>query len=309
MFSHIDSSHRRIPTLVQYCQRVASIHVDSISGFGDNLRYELIKPVLEHCSVESLARLEEASPHIQEHTPELWKKMCFRSYPLAVEQYRLNEPRSWKDEFFTLRDLEAKRLDELGTRLRMKRLKADGEKKEREVKITEGIFPTKRPSKWSASSQPKTLFQKTRSEASKIQKNMFTLQMIPRMPNGKAYRVLHNTLSAKLPPALPSTTPNRTTVVRVYPDSSASSPSSSSTSSPSQLKLIPPTRPVHATTKKDADALPASRPPNIGKKDPMAALFMPKHRAHSQLPSAPAGKLPGADKAPILRTRLVSLRS
>jgi hypothetical protein len=34
----------------------------AISGFGDNLRYELIKPVLEHCSVESLARLEEASP-------------------------------------------------------------------------------------------------------------------------------------------------------------------------------------------------------------------------------------------------------
>jgi hypothetical protein len=172
----------------------------------------------------------------------------------------------------------------------------------------------------SANSQPKTLFQKTRSEASKIQRNMFTLQMIPRMPNGKAYRVLHNTLSAKLPPAPPSTTPNRTTVVQVYPDSSASSPSPSSSSSstsssspPSRLKFLPPTSPVHATTKKDVDMLPASRPPNFGKKDPMAALFMPKHRAHSQLPSVPAGKpagkLSGITKTPIPRARLVSLRS
>jgi len=43
-----------------------------------------------------------------------------------------------------LRETEARRLEEVGTRLQIKRLIADGEKKEREVKITDWMPPTKR---------------------------------------------------------------------------------------------------------------------------------------------------------------------
>lgn len=68
----------RVPTLVQYCQRVAAVHVDgrwfglsalcirtqrhtAISSLGDELRYDLVKPILERCTVDQLLRLEQAS--------------------------------------------------------------------------------------------------------------------------------------------------------------------------------------------------------------------------------------------------------
>lgn len=68
----------RVPTLVQYCQRVAAVHVDgssfphssdlvqqhipAISSLGDELRYELVRPILQRCTVDQLLRLEQASP-------------------------------------------------------------------------------------------------------------------------------------------------------------------------------------------------------------------------------------------------------
>jgi hypothetical protein len=45
-------------------QKCAEIHNSchlAICSFGD-LRYDLIKPILESCSVENLVRLEHASP-------------------------------------------------------------------------------------------------------------------------------------------------------------------------------------------------------------------------------------------------------
>lgn len=69
----------RVPTLVQYCQRVAAVHVDgpslrislpsrtdrdipAISSLGEDFRYDLVKPILERCNVDQLLRLEQASP-------------------------------------------------------------------------------------------------------------------------------------------------------------------------------------------------------------------------------------------------------
>lgn len=34
----------------------------AISSLGDELRYDIVKPILERCSVEHLLRLEQASP-------------------------------------------------------------------------------------------------------------------------------------------------------------------------------------------------------------------------------------------------------
>ena len=149
--------------------------------------------------------------------------------------------------------------------------------------------------------QPKTLFQKTRSEVSRIQKNMYQITAMPRMPGGKDYRVLHNTLSAKLHPSLPSPSTNRVTVNTVYfrdttssSSSVATSPGSSSSSPPTSVSSRgsvgsvgkpPIEKPVSPKIQKvTANPSHESSPSKYGKKDPMAALFMPKHRAHSQLP-------------------------
>jgi hypothetical protein len=75
---------------------------------------------------------------------------------------KLEEPESWKDKFFVLfysipqpvllinltqqdlREEEAKRLEMLGAKLRNKRVEHEERKKEREVKLTDRLPPSKR---------------------------------------------------------------------------------------------------------------------------------------------------------------------
>ncbi|KAJ7286112.1 RNA polymerase II transcription factor SIII subunit A-domain-containing protein [Mycena rebaudengoi] len=327
-------SDDRVPTLVSCCQRVAAVHVDAISSLGDELRYDLVKPVLERCTVDQLLRLESASPYLQKETPEIWKNLCFRTYPLAAERYRLGhleEPESWKDQYFILVEEEARRVEEIGSRIRNQRLEAEERKKEREVKITDRLPPSKRSSRgWGVPVQPKTLFQKTKSEASRLQKNMYAKPMfIPPMPSGKNYRVLPPADSILLPAAQSSRVTVSTVVHRVSASSSIAPSVSSSSKVPairsSQKSLpTPPPSSSHSMSRSSRVSLssssskstpstalatstssptshvdepprkkarpefsPASdsRPPKPStplKRDPMAALFLPKHRAYSQ---------------------------
>jgi len=312
----VDVCNRRIPTLVQLCQRVASAHVDAITSLGDDLTYELVRPVLQRCSAEQLLRLEDGSPHLQNDTPEIWRDLCYHKYPLAVERYSRShpdEPTSWKNHFFYLQESEAKRLEEAATKLRNQRLEADGRKKEREVKFTDRVPPPKRArttSAWSTNVQPKTLFQKTKSEASKIQRTMYNARIIPPMPsNSPNFRVLAKP-DATLPLLPASNDPSRVTVNTVthrrsssvsstsrmtpfsaspttslhsrpcFPAESVSkTPPTYSLSALGSAKQADPLYSVNSTTLSDLGRLAV---PSSGKKDPMAALFVPKHRAYSQ---------------------------
>ncbi|KAJ6463826.1 RNA polymerase II transcription factor SIII subunit A-domain-containing protein [Mycena vitilis] len=349
----------RVPTLVQYCQRVAAVHVDAISSLGDEFRYDLVKPILERCTVDQLLRLEQASPYLEKDTPGIWKALCFRTYPPAAERYHrgeLQEPASWKDKYFVLVEEEARRIEEVGLKIRRQRQEAEDRKKEQEIKITTQLPPPKRRSGWGAPVQPKTLFQKTKSEASRLHKNMYAKPMFPPMPSGKNYRVLPPDNSAVLPLSQSGAASSRVTVTTVMhrvslpgsgvlsaarpskapvTESSLNSPSSvaplaasSSTLSPSVSTPLPSRRngslylapspskstpssssvfslptissatvPTLQTTpqpplKKRRQTSPEfsptkseSRPPRPSisvKRDPMASLFLPKHRAYSQ---------------------------
>ncbi|KAJ6597195.1 RNA polymerase II transcription factor SIII subunit A-domain-containing protein [Mycena vulgaris] len=341
----------RVPTLVQYCQRVAAVHVDSISSLGDELRYDLVKPILERCTVDQLLRLEQASPYLQKDTPEIWKALCFRDYVSAAERYhrgQIQEPESWKDQYFVLVEEEARRIEEVGSKIRRQRLEAEERKKEQEIKITTQHPPSKR--RWGVSAQPKTLFQKTKSEASRLQKNMYAKPMFPPMPpSGKNYRVLPPDNSVLLPTFLSGAASSRVTVTTVQhrvsapgsavapasrsskapvnqssqkclpsipppapsPTSSASSSSlprrnsnvspskppissssvfsftslSSATMSTLQSTAQSPPKKRRQTSSDFSPIAPESRPPRPSipvKRDPMASLFLPKHRAYSQ---------------------------
>ncbi|KAJ7087764.1 RNA polymerase II transcription factor SIII subunit A-domain-containing protein [Mycena epipterygia] len=344
----------RVPTLVQYCQRVAAVHVDAISSLGDELRYDLVKPILERCTVDQLLRLEQASEYLQKDTPEIWKALCFRSYPTAAERYDrgdIEEPESWRDQYFVLVEEEARRIDEVGSKIRRQRLEAEERKKEQEIKLTTQHPPSKR--RWGVPAQPKTLFQKTKSEASRLQKNMYAKPMFSPMPSGKNYRVLPPDNSALLPASRSGVASSRVTVNTVIhrisaPGSTVASASRSSkapanrssqkclptialptqssppsTSSPSAYSPSLPRRDSISLTK---SPLPSSsvfsftglssttmstlqtttqsppkkrrqtgpefspiasesrppKPPTPMKRDPMASLFLPKHRAYSQ---------------------------
>ncbi|KAJ7172203.1 RNA polymerase II transcription factor SIII subunit A-domain-containing protein [Mycena filopes] len=316
----------RVPTLVQYCQRVAAVHVDAISSLGDELRYDLVQPILERCTVDQLMRFEELSPYLQKETPEIWKKLCFQTYPLAAERYNrgdLEEPASWKDHYFILVQEEAERIEQAGQKIRRQRQEAEDRKKEQEIKLTTQLPPGKR--RWGVPAPPKTLFQKTRSEASRIQKSIFATPMLPPMPSsGKNFRVLARKPDLLPPPpsGVASTRVTVTTVVHrvpvkpsshnffpsIAPSSASSLPSPSRrngsgsttaskppppSSSVSSLASLPsatmstqssPQPPLKKARMADYPSGPSeSRPPRSPiKRDPMASLFLPKHRAHSQ---------------------------
>ncbi|KIL00933.1 hypothetical protein PAXRUDRAFT_821139 [Paxillus rubicundulus Ve08.2h10] len=305
MASENDASPRRVPTLVSYCQRVLSAHADALSCLGDDIRYDVIKPVLECCSADTLLRLEQSCPCLEGDTSDLWERLCFKSYPLLSEQIPRNGIQSepWRDQYFLLREAEAHRLEEVASKLRNQRIEAAERKKEREVKLTDKLPPTKRArGGWATASQPKTLFQKTKNDATKLRRSMYTSRMIPPMPQGSVHRVLPIPAIAE-PPAAQSMKPlnNRITVKTVTirrPSTSitAPQPTSHSVQSTDATRSAPPVTPkkpmpVSLTFKPalNSPPPPSTDPPPIKppiqKKNPMASLFMPKHRALSQLPS------------------------
>ncbi|KAH9950267.1 RNA polymerase II transcription factor SIII subunit A-domain-containing protein [Amylocystis lapponica] len=303
----VESLCHRMPSLVQCCQRVASNHVERICSVGDGLRYELLEPILENCSADTLCRLEDESPYIMNQTTGLWKRLCFRTYPLLANKYQADlteEPQSWRGAFYELRDLEARRLDLASERLRSSRQEAEERKKETQIKITDKLPPAKRSKGWGFAPQPKTLLQKTRSNAVRMQKGIYGAGGPP-MPPVKTYRAPVAS-SAVRPPAsslpassvtTPSTTGSRVTVTTVMvprpsapaaPATSSSPPARLTTRAASPDTMLPAasnTTSPGATSPVPGEARAAVKSP--AKKDPMAALFMPKHRAYSQLANAP----------------------
>ncbi|KAF5373711.1 hypothetical protein D9758_000744 [Tetrapyrgos nigripes] len=297
---------RRVASLVHYCQRVASNHIDFISSLGD-LSYPLVKPILERCSAEQLLRLEHNAPH---HSlslilfPEIWKELCFRDHPISVQRYLDEEPESWREQYTVLVEEEHQKFEAAGNRLRIQRLQAEERKKEREVRLTDRVPPAKRARPWGPS-QPKSLFQKTRSEASKIQRTMYNARMVPPMPKGKDYRVTKTPnvdfpFSPEQISALNRVTVN--TVVHRRPgissesQSPASSSSSSSSSSqpvnpkpsPSRPQISPPLVPKPIPKTDEATPVSPSKQEDASPKPPLrvnkapGSIFMPKHRAYSQ---------------------------
>ncbi|KAI0071757.1 hypothetical protein K474DRAFT_1652078 [Panus rudis PR-1116 ss-1] len=309
--------NRQLPSLVSLCQRVAIANAERLCGLGDDVRFDLVKPILQNCSAETLLRLEEASPQIMSETHQLWHDLCFRAYPLLAKRtYEVDEPESWRDAYFVLQDLETKRLEDIGTRLRTQREEAELRKKESSIKITDRVPPQKRIRPW-GQSQPKTLFQKTRSDAAKMQKGIYnsSSRKIP----ARTIRPVATSFSPTLDPAPTASSSSisgtqsgsRVTVSTVTVKRPANPPPKPQLSLSSQQTRPPPmSGPLSSPTRSIPDQNTAkggtssvsqaavSEPPNpnsrrapavkppLNKKDPMAALFMPKHRAYSQLPTS-----------------------
>ena len=215
-------------------------------------------------------------------------------------------------------------------------------RKESQVKFTEKLLPMKRSRGCKSDSvallidlmshhvvggqtQPKTLFQKTRSDAAKMQKGLYGAR-IP-TPQVKTLRV-PNPPSAKMSFKPASTLPNSaatpsngngtcvtvTAVPRRPPPTVPGSSVHSSVRSPAKpapSAAVPTPQPdfpflTKKTSSTDKDPSPPSllspasnessgphemlhpvtfkQSPPV-KKDPMATIFMPKHRSYSQLPT------------------------
>jgi elongin-A len=133
----------------------------------------------------------------------------------------------------------------------------------------------------SSTPQQKSMFQKTRSEASKIQKAMFEPCMRPPMPTIQATRQRVKNVTPELPTRAHTTSGTRV-IVRPVPHRQP--PATPPVSPPSEKK---PTSSLVSDTSQDSSLLEPTarlRQPSLNaKKESTCSLFMPKHRAHSQL--------------------------
>ncbi|KAH9966829.1 hypothetical protein BC827DRAFT_701991 [Russula dissimulans] len=309
MSSEIDTPCRRIPSLVHYCRKVAAAHVDGIISFGDTVSYELVRPILESCSAENLRRLEDATPHLQAYTNALWRQQCFREHLSDAEEYSsgsLVPPKSWRDLFFVrgllqhlnsisrlgqdLRAKKEKRLEEISARMKSQRLEAEERKRQKEIKFTDRLPPTKRARGWPSSPQQKSLFQKTRSEASKIQRTMFEPRMRPPMPAAQTNRQRLRSAVPELPspsqPASGSRVIVRPVVRRQSPTVLHAAAAASHVSSEKKPSTLVQNTSLERQGSQRLESPPRLKQSSLGaKKEPTCPLFMPKHRAHSQLTS------------------------
>ncbi|KAF7793263.1 hypothetical protein EIP86_004374 [Pleurotus ostreatoroseus] len=208
-FDYDLSEARHIPSLVNYCQRgeykgfgaykANPNLLSTVSGIGkcQNLYYS-------HYPDAKLIPLEE-----------LWKALCFRDYSRTAEQHYIDEdPESWRDAYFELRDLEKQRFTAVGNKLRSQREEEEQRRKDSQVKFTDRLPPVKRSRGW-GTTQPKTLFQKTRSDAVKKQKGIYGAP-IP-VPPAKTLRICKapNVQMFKPPASATSSTSSSTTGTRV----------------------------------------------------------------------------------------------
>lgn len=84
------------PSLVDICIRKCIRHVSLIHDLGD-LPLHLAKPILRKIDrADQLREVELNSPQFAEETPEVWKKLIARDFPLwHKKNYVPKNPRSW----------------------------------------------------------------------------------------------------------------------------------------------------------------------------------------------------------------------
>uniref|UniRef100_V5GSU7 Elongin-A n=1 Tax=Kalmanozyma brasiliensis (strain GHG001) TaxID=1365824 RepID=V5GSU7_KALBG len=81
--------------------RVILRNISSVQDLGV-LPYRHAKPILEECRIDQLILLEENSPHLLEHTEEIWKRNALRDFIDLRRRYttEVKEPKSWRKLYF-----------------------------------------------------------------------------------------------------------------------------------------------------------------------------------------------------------------
>ncbi|XP_060114268.1 elongin-A-like isoform X2 [Heteronotia binoei] len=78
-------------TLYEQCIRVLQNNIDSLHEV-DGVPFEILEPVLTHCTSEQLFRIEDYNPTFIEQSDHLWKKHCQRDFrneqPMEYESWR-----------------------------------------------------------------------------------------------------------------------------------------------------------------------------------------------------------------------------
>ncbi|MGH0161329.1 UNVERIFIED_CONTAM: hypothetical protein FKN15_047549 [Acipenser sinensis] len=84
-------------TLYQQCIRALQNNIDSLYEIG-GVPFEILEPVLEHCSPEQLYRIEEYNPAYIGDTDHLWIKHCQKE----LKHERPQEYEAWREMYLRL---------------------------------------------------------------------------------------------------------------------------------------------------------------------------------------------------------------
>ncbi|KAH0622007.1 hypothetical protein JD844_023883 [Phrynosoma platyrhinos] len=84
-------------TLYEQCIRVLQNNIDLLYEVG-GVPFEILEPVLSHCTPEQLFRIENCNPTFVEESNHLWKKHCQKYF--RNEQCLDNE--SWREMYLRL---------------------------------------------------------------------------------------------------------------------------------------------------------------------------------------------------------------
>ena len=120
-----------ITSLRSSALRVCVLHANNYVSLGD-LPYVLVQPILEACTPNRLALLEDQSPHLRADTQDLWKRHISQKFHVQVET---REDEDWRDVYERLKLEESARLESATARLRAKNGKLKEEKMAKRIVV------------------------------------------------------------------------------------------------------------------------------------------------------------------------------
>jgi len=97
-----------VPTLFDQCIQILKDHVDEIDEVG-NLGYDILKPVLDRATPQTLVHIEECNPYLMEDTAELWEKFVKKEFRNKERE----DMESWKEMYERCTQERAFKLDAL----------------------------------------------------------------------------------------------------------------------------------------------------------------------------------------------------
>ncbi|KAK6167682.1 hypothetical protein SNE40_021652 [Patella caerulea] len=109
------------------CMQVLIDNIDALDYVGC-IPYEILKPVLERCTVPQLLRLEDLNPHFVGDTEELWAIHCERDF----KREQPDEMEAWREMYLRLQEEREVKLERL--RLNMNK-QAAAKPKGRQVQL------------------------------------------------------------------------------------------------------------------------------------------------------------------------------
>jgi len=97
-----------VPSLYDQCIQVLKDHVDEIDEVGP-LGYDILKPVLERASPNTLMHIEDCNPALMEETSELWEKFVRKDFRNKERE----DMESWREMYERCTTERAEKLEAL----------------------------------------------------------------------------------------------------------------------------------------------------------------------------------------------------